>query len=221
MPSMMIPQSKFKLKVVAEVISPLNGILLVTTNPLLGTNIITPEKTVESGVFLEKVWEQSLKNIQKGLDVKKCLILGFGGGSAAKAVLQLWPNAKITGVEFDHLMIELGKKYLDMPENSVEIIVDDAYSYINYHTSKNLLYSLILVDLFIGGDVPSKFENADFVKKLDILLAYNGFVVFNRINTKEKKRNIAFFKSKVLQIFKNIGNFHYKNNLFIICPKNR
>lgn len=206
-----------KLKVIKEAVSSVSGTLLVTTNSIVGTNIITPQKTVESGSFLEKIWKQPLQHIYNKYDIKDCLILGFGGGSAARIILSLWPDVRITGVELDPLMIKLGKKYLHLSTEGIKIIIDDAYGFVDKNFTNTPRYSLVLVDLFIDGNISPKFESDNFIKKISKFISNDGLIIFNKINTAEKGRSVNLFINKAKKIFNKCESFPYQNNLFILC----
>src|SRR4030042_2787740 len=69
----------------------------------------------QSGHSVEKLWQKPLKLITGHQSpVTKILILGLGAGSVAKIIHNFFPKAKMTGVEIDPMMIEIGKKYFDL-----------------------------------------------------------------------------------------------------------
>src|SRR5688572_6244371 len=76
----------------------------------------------QSGGIVETIWKSTIRKLKnKKPQVKTCLILGLGGGTVAKLIRKSWPNVKITGVDIDPMMVELGKKYLDLSEVKVDI----------------------------------------------------------------------------------------------------
>src|SRR3989338_7700264 len=81
----------------------------------------------QSGGIVEIIWKKTLKKVKSEEGkVKSALILGLGGGTVAKLIRKNWPEAKITGVDIDPVMIELGKKYLHLDESQVKIKIQDA-----------------------------------------------------------------------------------------------
>ena len=80
-----------------------NGEIKVIRNLAFGTYIQAGGIT-QSGGIVEDFWKETLKKIKhQSLTINNCLILGLGGGSAAKLVRKFWPEAKITGVDIDRI----------------------------------------------------------------------------------------------------------------------
>jgi hypothetical protein len=58
------------------------------------------------------------------------LILGFGGGSAARIVRALAPRAVIVGVERDAAVLRAAREHFDLDEIGVQIVESDALRYL-------------------------------------------------------------------------------------------
>src|SRR3989344_2104718 len=191
------------IKILEEVTSPINGKIQVVRSLGLG-NYIQVEGLTQSGGVVNEVWKTTLWKLKnkRTKELKNCLILGLGGGSAAKLVRKFWPDAKITGVEIDPIMVNLGKKYLKLDAVEVDIVIDDAYKFVA-NSSKLIAqsYNLILVDLYIGYDVPEKFTKQDLIYLARSLLASGGVVVFNRLYFGEKRKEAEKFGEKLEKVF--------------------
>lgn len=113
-------------------------------------------------------------------DRSSVLILGFGAGSAA-TILRHEHNIenRIVGVEIDPAVIEAGRKhfYLDKISN-IEIVINDAYSFIEQNIEK---HELILIDLYVDDKIPPKFETPEFISLVSKRLVLGGKVVFNKL----------------------------------------
>src|SRR3990167_8603768 len=99
-------------KIIEKRVSPINGRITVARSLGLGT-YIQVEGLTQSGGVVENIWKQTLRKVkskkEEGITrsaIKRCLILGLGGGTAAKVIRKLWPEAKITGVEIDPIRSE-------------------------------------------------------------------------------------------------------------------
>lgn len=207
-----------KLKVIGEVFSPINGRLLVTTNPLLGTNIITENKIAESGTIMGNVWRKCLVWLKSNdFHLKKCLILGFGAGTAAKLTHDLWPKSKIVGIEIDPVMIKLGKKYFGLTRNDAEIIIGDAHKEIQKLNLKKQRFDLILIDIFIEDRIPETFDSEEFFKTLLNCLSPNGVVIFNRLLSEKYSKDLKQTNRKLTKIFKNVFPIFTKRNVLLVC----
>src|SRR3989344_9616764 len=114
------------IKILEEVTSPINGKIQVVRSLGLG-NYIQVEGLTQSGGVVNEVWKTTLWKLKnkRTKELKNCLILGLGGGSAAKLVRKFWTDAKITGIEIDPIMVNLGKKYLKLDAAGVDVIIDD------------------------------------------------------------------------------------------------
>lgn len=191
----------FKLvQVLEEKESPFNGKIKVIKT-LEGTGILV-EGVSQSGWLVRKVWDKALKQIaRKKKDVKKVLILGLGGGSAANLINRYWPDTIITGVDIDPIMVDLGRKYLGLSQvKNLKVVIEDAEKWVGKEEGKRR-FNLILVDIYKGGRPPSKFTTEGFIKKVRDLLGPGGIAVFNHLHSAREKEEAALFGAKVRKIF--------------------
>lgn len=194
-------------KTLEERESKYNGSLKVVKSLGLGTYIQAKGLT-QSGGIVESIWKKTLRKISKR-KVKNILILGLGGGTVAKLSRKIWPDSKITGIDIDPNMIELGKKYLRLEEYDVNIKIEDAGK---LHTDK---FDLVIVDLYNGDEFPKKFEEETFLKKL----TKNNLVIFNRLYYGDKRPAAVKFGLKLKKIFSDVEYFYPEANLMFICQK--
>lgn len=202
-------------KILAEVKSPTNRKITVLKSLGLGT-YIQVEGLTQSGGVMYGVWRTTLKKIKnRRQEVKDCLILGLGGGSAASLVKKYWPEVTITGVDIDPVMVDLGKKYLGMPE--IETVIGDAYEYCRRQKKSDKRYDLVLVDVYIGYEVPKKFQDERFVRLIKKLLAEDGTAIFNRLYFDERRRLAMKFSKKLEKIFPKVETVFPEANIMFIC----
>ncbi len=64
------------------------------------------------------------------------LILGLGGGSAARVARALAPSAKITGVELDPKVVRAARRWFDLDELRVDVVQGDALHYLERAASQ-------------------------------------------------------------------------------------
>lgn len=188
--------------------SKINGDIGVVRSLGFGTYIQAGGIT-QSGGIVEQIWRSTLKKLRTK-EIKNCLILGLGGGSVAKLVRKFWPKAKITGVEIDPIMIELGTRYLGLDKVQVQVQVQDALKFVKKNFNR---FDLVIVDLYIGDKFPEKFENEKFLKKL----TKNKIVIFNRLYYGEKKKEAVKFGEKLEKVFRRVDLFHPQANLMFLC----
>ncbi|MCZ6785383.1 MAG: fused MFS/spermidine synthase [Proteobacteria bacterium] len=85
---------------------------------------------------------------------RRVLVLGLGGGSAARVARALAPSARIVGVERDPEVIRLARRGFDLDEIGVEVVEDDARAFLERDRGR---YDLVLDDVFVGsGDAVRK-----------------------------------------------------------------
>ncbi|QQG42135.1 MAG: methyltransferase domain-containing protein [Candidatus Woesebacteria bacterium] len=209
----------FGTKILEEKKSKFNGDIRVVKTWGMGTYIQANGLT-QSGGIVESIWKQTLKKAKSDkqslpsdgkLKVKSVLILGLGGGTVAKIVRKNWPEAKITGIDIDPLIVELGNKYMGLQKHNVKTIISDAS---NLPSQK---FDLIIIDLYNGDKFPEKFEKDNYLKLVGRHLTDNGIAVFNRLYYKEKNIEAEEFGKKLKKIFKNVEPFRPVSNMMYIC----
>lgn len=204
------------IKILEEVESPINGKLTVVQDLIFGV-YIKGGGLPQSGGLAEKIWKITLKKIKKDLNVKKCLIVGMGGGGIAKLVRQYWPDSEITGVDIDPLMVELGRKYLSLDKAGAKVVIADAYDYMVDTSKKNKKYDLVCVDVYVERSVPKKFETEDFIKLIKKVLTTEGAAIFNRLYGKEDKETAENLHRKLIHAFKKVRPVYPEANVMYVC----
>ena len=204
-------------KVIEKKSSKINGEVVVLKTLGLGTHIQV-EGLTQSGSVVYDIWKTTLKKVSKDKKtVRKCLILGLGGGSAAKLAKRYWPNSKITGVEIDPVMIEMGKKHMGLKDLRVEITNTDASGYISQACKNCESYDLILIDMYVGYRIPEKFENIKFIRDIKKLLSTKGLAVFNRLYFDDKRKLARIFEKKLEENFADVDCIYPQANIMFIC----
>lgn len=202
----------FLTKVLWEGDSEFNKNIKVIKSFGLGTYIQVNGLT-QSGGIVESIWRQTLKKLNsKNINAKSILILGLGGGSVVKVIRKYWPEAKITGIEIDPVMIELGKKYLDLDKYNVDIKIQDARKFLSQISNSNLKsYNLVIVDTYLGND---------YVEITGINPVMSRITVFNRLYFGNKKAGAEKFGKKLERLFPRVEKFYPPANLMYICYNN-
>jgi spermidine synthase len=194
-------------KILEERKSKYNGDLRVVRSLGLGT-YIQADGLTQSGGIVETFWNQTLRKIKKSKhQINNVLVLGLGGGSVVKLIKKYWSEAEITGVDIDPEIVELGKKYLGLNEDDLEIKIGDAVKF----TGKK--YDLVIVDLYNGYEFPKKFEEESFLKSL----TKNNLVVINRLYFGDKRPLAVKFGLKLQKIFRRVEYYYPEANLMFIC----
>jgi spermidine synthase len=206
------------IKVLEEVDSPFNGNITVIKSIAFGVYMKVGGLT-QSGGIIKEIWNSSLKKVHSTKHkVQRVLILGLGGGSIIQVVNKYWPDARITAVDIDSVMIELGKKYLKLDEKKVKVVISDAYKFLTVHRSLSTdHFDLICVDLYVGDKYPDKFNGDDFLKLISSALNPSGIAVINRLYYGEKRPESVKFGTKLEKFFKRVEVVYPEANIMFLC----
>jgi spermidine synthase len=79
---------------------------------------------------------------------RSVLILGLGGGSAARLVRALAPRARIVGVERSAEVIRAARRWFDLDALDVEVVRENARHYL---VQSRRRFDLVIEDLFVGS----------------------------------------------------------------------
>jgi spermidine synthase len=106
------------------------------------------------------------------------LLLGLGAGTLPLLHEQANPDLRITGVELDPTVVELGRRYFGLDERSnTRVVVDDARPFLHEDTSR---HDLIELDLFRGGtEVPFYLATQEFFQLVADHLNEDGLLAMN------------------------------------------
>jgi spermidine synthase len=111
-------------------------------------------------------------------EIANALILGFGAGSVASILREEYKKAvHLTGVEKDPVVIDLAKKYFQIERyEDLSLHLEDAGTFVARCDQQ---FDLIVVDVFVGAEVPQQFKQEKFLSELGRLLAPQGICFFN------------------------------------------
>lgn len=76
------------------------------------------------------------------------LVLGLGGGSAARLVRAVSPRSRIVGVERSPEVVEAARRWFGLDELGVEVVCDDAQRFL---TRSRAHFDVVIEDVFIGS----------------------------------------------------------------------
>ncbi len=79
---------------------------------------------------------------------RRFLILGLGGGSAARIVRALAPRAEIVAVEIDAEVVRAARRHFALDALALEVIVDDALAVLRRERRR---FDAVLEDVFVGS----------------------------------------------------------------------
>ena len=78
---------------------------------------------------------------------RSVLLLGLGGGSAARVVRAIAPRARIVGVEIDPAVVRLARRWFELDALGVEVVIGDAARFLARTRAR---FDAVLEDVFTG-----------------------------------------------------------------------
>jgi spermidine synthase len=105
---------------------------------------------------------------------------------------QLLPLAKITGVEIDPEVVEVGRRFFDLPSD-VRVVLGDARSALSSSplAEEKETYDVIIVDAFQFPYVPFQLCTVEFFRELERRLSPGGAIVVN-VGRDEDGRDVVY-----------------------------
>ena len=113
---------------------------------------------------------------------RSLLVLGLGGGSAARVLRALAPRARIVGVERDAAVLRAARRRLGLAALGVEVVEADARVYLAGLRGR---FDLIVEDLFVGSGRrvhKPDWLAAEVLAQLAERLAPGGLLVSNALD---------------------------------------
>ena len=112
-----------------------------------------------------------------GRPVKRVAILGNAGGTTARALGELYPEARVDGVELDPQVTVTARRFFGLEENSRLRVFDaDARPYLRRTDAR---YDLIFVDAYRPPYVPFYLATREFFRLARERLAPGGAIAMN------------------------------------------
>ncbi|KAE8099833.1 hypothetical protein FH972_017784 [Carpinus fangiana] len=174
-------------QVLAALRSSFNDILIIDT-PNSRMLLLDSSQNVHSILYKDRKWTGSywdeFASLPAIVPKGPIAILGLGGGTTARLMLDLWPSLQLDGWEIDAILIDKAREYLglsDLEKHTVaggilNVCIGDAFS-----QSVNVSggYAGIVVDLFSDGKVLPQLQKATTWLELKDKLMPNGRIMVN------------------------------------------
>lgn len=164
----------------------------------------------QSGSVMVWIWSQGINHLlPKDYQPDNVLLLGLGGGSALFWLRKHYPQAALTAIEIDPVMINIAKQYFKVDKiKNLKIINTDAVKFIKETRKK---FSLILMDCYQGFETPPEFED---IKVLQKMKKVGENVLLNRLYWDQHKIATDEFVAKLAPHFR-IKSVYTASNLVI------
>jgi len=134
---------------------------------------------------LHKIMDQLFKHIKlQNYSFNNILILGMGAGSIISILRDKYKiNSPITAIEKDKTVIDLAAKYFNIKRfEHLKIVHQDAFDFVKTNNEK---FDLIISDIFINDNVPTKFASKEYLMNLRKIASSSCIVAYNKMTQEQ------------------------------------
>lgn len=170
----------------------------------------------ESGEYIEGLWLHAFKELDftAGFRYGEILVLGIAGGTVIRLLHERYPDARITGVDIDGAMIGIGQEYFGLRDiKALSCVRADARTYLTRTAER---YDLIVIDLFIGPDVPDFVIDAAFHDSVRKRLRNNGTVFINYLRQPGYENKAPELERILKKRYASVRSTDKNNNRFFL-----
>ena len=147
--------------------------VILSTNVLEGVQSIYKKSGGLTGMYYDYALAAPLM-IDTGNEEPHLLILGMGTGTYAKQCRSYFPEIVSEGVEIDQKIVDLSRKYFDLPED-IPVEVGDGRAYLRNAGT----YDVIMVDAYQDITIPFQMASVEFFTLVRAHLKDGGVMVVN------------------------------------------
>lgn len=131
-------------------------------------------------------------------EIESLCIIGLAAGTAAKEYTIIYGSIPIDGVEIDPEIVEVGRRFFDMNEPNLNVIVQDGRYFLAQSDSK---YDIIIADAYRQPYIPFHLATREFFDLALKHLNSGGVVVINVGRTASDFRLVDVLAATMDQVF--------------------
>jgi spermidine synthase len=146
-------------------------------------------------------------------NLSKVLVLGYGLGSIATLLAKNEYVESLVGVDIDPVIIDIAYRYHQKTKIDVELICEDANSFIK---STKQQFDLICIDLFIDDTVPDEFIHSKFIENTFNHLNKGGILIFSQLMTNNMGK---YLLQNIFEKYKNTQTIYSEGNVLYVIQK--
>ena len=146
--------------------------------------------------------------IDTGNEEPHLLILGMGTGTYAKQCRSYFPDIVSEGVEIDQKIVDLSRKYFDLPED-IPVEVGDGRAYLRNAGT----YDVIMVDAYQDITIPFHMSTTEFFEMVKEHLCPGGVMVVNMNMMTDQEGGINdYLIDTICSVFPDVATVTVGNN---------
>jgi spermidine synthase len=184
----------------------------------MGKYSVQAGNLTQSGGLVTEIWKKTTEYLNNGhfaTPPQKLLLLGLGAGSAVEPITKVWPKVKLTGVEIDPLMIELGADYFHLKNYpNLEVVNQNAFYWLKRCKAQ---FDVIYIDLYNGRVMPEPATRKEFFEEVNNHLTKNGIAVFNRLVLKGQQSQAQTFEANLRDTYQTVIRIPTPTNWLLAC----
>lgn len=125
------------------------------------------------------------RNVLPGLvftqNPRNILVLGLGGGAIPMMLTNINKLLSIDIVEIDPEIAVVAQKYFHFKTSQkTQLFIEDAFQFIK---DSEKMYDIIIMDAYIGNDLPQLMSTCEFFKEVERCLSNKGILIVNLMTT--------------------------------------
>jgi len=133
--------------------------------------------------------------------VERICVIGLAGGTVARQATTLYGPVPIDGVEIDPAIIDVGRRFFDMNQDSLQVHVTDGRFYLDQSPHR---YDLIAVDAYRLPYIPFQLATSEFFGVAQAHLTERGVLAINVGRTPTDYRMVEAMAATLGQHFAHV-----------------
>lgn len=134
-------------------------------------------------------------------DLKSMAIVGLAAGTTARQASQVYPDIQIDGIEIDPKIVSVARKYFDMNEPNLNVIIQDG-RYALANSEKR--YDIISVDAYRPPYIPWHMTTREFFQTVYDHLNENGAMAINVGRAENDRRLVDALVGTIKSVFPSV-----------------
>lgn len=130
--------------------------------------------------------------------VQRIAIVGLAAGTTAREAFAVFPGVVVDGIEIDPDIVDTGRRYFDMNDPSLNVIIQDGRWGLEKSPHK---YQVISVDAYRPPYIPWHLTTLEFFQSARDHLTEDGVLVLNVGRGPTDRRLVEAFSATLLEIF--------------------
>ncbi|GAP15090.1 spermidine synthase [Longilinea arvoryzae] len=134
-------------------------------------------------------------------DVHSMAIVGLAAGTTARQASQVYPDIQIDGIEIDPKIVSVARKYFDMNEPNLNVIIQDGRYALSNSQKK---YDIISVDAYRPPYIPWHMTTQEFFQTVYDHLNENGSMAINVGRAPNDRRLVNALVGTIRSVFPSV-----------------